>query len=214
MNRVINSETPETHWYWLYKLSGTPALMAGVLFLIPVIDLIIAGLQPGAVNGWLALFQDNWLVVIFKLQAGFKGVGSSQLHELNLLDIAIMALVGTIYIGLYAALRRTSKLWSLIALVQPFLGIALFIATKSTGRSGIMGAALVISIVMLRSNIFNKNIAYSGILSSILLLFGDFSVGITHSDIIAFLIGFGYVLFTIWFFLIAQRLFQLERDSS
>jgi len=214
MNRVINTEITDIRWHWLYKLSGTAALGAGALLLIAAIDLIITGFRFGATNGWLAVFQNNWLVVTIKLHAGFKGVGSNLLYALNLLDIAIMALIGMTYLGLYAALRRTSKILSLIALFQPFLGIVLFVATKSAGRSGVMGAGLVISFVMLRGNIFNKMTAFLGILSSILLLFGDISVGIAHSYIIATLTGFGYVLLTMWFFLIAQRLFQLGQGDS
>jgi len=214
MNRFINTEITDTRWHWLYKLSGEAALGAGVLLLIAAVDFIITGFRYGAINGWLALFQNNWLVVIIKLHAGLKGVGSNLLDALNLLDVAIMAFIGMAYLGLYTALRRTSKILSLIALVQPFLGIVLFIATKSAGRSGVMGAGLVISFVMLRSHIFSKMTASLGILSSVLLLFGDISVGIAHSYIIAILTGFGYVLLTMWFFMIAQRLFQLGQGDS
>jgi hypothetical protein len=189
----------------LYSVSAGAALTVGLLFLIAVIDLIISGLQPG----WLSPFQNNWLVVIFKLHARYSGIKLDMLHKLSLLDIAVLALVGTMYVGLYAVLRRTSKIWSMIALAQPFLGIVLFIATKSAGRSSVMGAALVISIVMLRNNSFNKATAYMGILASVLLLFGDFSAGmIPPSNIIASLFGIGYLLLVTWFFLIARRLIQ------
>lgn len=136
------------------------------------------------------------------------------MYELNLLDIVILAIIGAMYLGLYVALKRTSKIWSIIALVQPLLGIALFLSTRSAGRSGVMGAGLVISVVMLRSDIFDKLIAYVGMLSSALLLFGDISVNITHSDVIAVLTGIGYVLLIVWLFLIAQRLFRLGRGVS
>lgn len=209
MNQVTNTETADTRWSWLYKISGATALTAGMLLLIAMISLITAVLQPGTVNGWLSPFQNNWLVVIFKLHAGFSGVQIDLLHVLNLLDIAILALVGTMYLGLYAALRRTSKIWSIIALAQPFLGIVIFITTRTAGRSTVMGAGLVISVVMLRSNIFKKVTAYMGILASVLLLAGDFSASIPHLNIIATLFGIGYVLLITWFFLIARRLFQL-----
>jgi hypothetical protein len=74
-----------------------------------------------------------------------------------------------------------------------------------------MGAGLIISLVMLRNNIFNKVIAYMGILASLLLLAGDFSVGIPNSNIIAALFGIGYVLMMTWFFLVGWRLLQLGR---
>ena len=93
----------------IYKFSSMAALIAGILFVTAIIDLILTVLQPGTINGWLSLFQTNWLVVIFKLHAGFNGIHSSLLYQLNLLDIAILALVSILYIGLYLALRGASK---------------------------------------------------------------------------------------------------------
>jgi len=210
VNRIVNAEFAESRWNWLYQVSGVASLILGVLFLIAMTSLFTAGLQPSTINGWLSPFQNNWLVVLFKLNAGFDGAQFDLLYGLNPLDIAIMALVATTYLGLYAALRRTSRIWSIVAAVMPFLGIGVFIATRIAGRSGVMGAGLVISFVMLRSNSFGKVTAFVGILSSALLLAGDF--GTTESSpstIVAVLIGIGYVLLMTWFFLIARRLLQL-----
>jgi hypothetical protein len=209
MTQITEDLSKNSSRIGLSSVSAGAALTVGLLFLIAAIDLIISGLQHGSINRWLSPFQNNWLVVIFKLHAGYSGVQMDLLNVLNLLDIAILALVGTTCLGLYAVLKQTSKIWTLIALVQPFLGIMLFITTKSAGRSAVMGAALVISIVMLRNNSFNKATAYMGILASALLLFGDFSAGIIPpSNMIASLFGIGYLLFVTWFFLIARRLFQ------
>ena len=210
MNRIVNAEFAESRWNWLYQVSGVASLILGVLFLIAMTSLFTAGLQPSTINGWLSPFQNNWLVVLFKLNAGFDGVQFDLLHRLNALDIAIMALVATTYLGLYVALRRTSRIWSIIAAVMPFLGIVVFLATRIAGRSGVMGAGLVISFVMLRSNSFGQVIAFVGILASVLLLAGD--LGTTENSpsiIVAVLIGIGYVLLMTWFFLIARRLLQL-----
>lgn len=156
MNHGTDAETADSRWKSLYKVSGAAALIAGALVLIAGIDLITTGLQPSTINGWLSLFGNNWLVLLFKLHAGVSGVQLDQLYVLNLLDIVIMVLVATMFLGLYAALRRASKIWSIIALVQPFLGIVIFIATKTAGRSAVMGAVLVISFVMLRRNTFSN----------------------------------------------------------
>jgi len=210
-NRVTDTKTAGSRWNWLYKISGLAALIVGVLFVIGMMSLIIAGLRPGAITGWLSLVQNNWLIVLFKLNAGFEGVQFNQLHGLNPLDIAILALVATMHLGLYVTLRRTSRVWSMIAAVMPFLGILLFIATKIAGRSGVMGAGLIISLVMLRSNIFGKAIAIVGILGSVLLLAGDFGTAAeSHSNLVAALVGIGYVLLMMWCFLIGRRLFQLS----
>ena len=206
---VINSRLK-----WLYKIGGAAALIAGVLFLIAVIDLIVTFLQPGTTSSWLLSFQNNWLVVIFKLHAGITGIQVGLLNILNFLDLAILAFVGMTVLGLYAALRDTSKIWSMIALAQPFLGILLFIATHNAGRSSVMGAVLVISAVMLRNGYFNKSLSYLGMLASLLLFAGDLSAGVLPPTILmAAIFGIGYILLISWFFLIAQKLFELGRAS-
>jgi len=178
-----------------------------------MIGLIATAILPETTNSWLSSLQDNWLIVIFKLHAGFSGVHIDLLHVLNLLDTAILALVGTMHLGLYVDLRRISKVWSTIALVQPILGIVIFMVTRTAGRSTVMGAGLVISMVMLRSIHFNKGMAYIGILASLLLLAGDISAGMPPNDTIAILFGTGYVLLITWFILIARRLFQLDTGT-
>jgi hypothetical protein len=213
-NQVGDNLDIDSRWRSLYKVTGTAALMAGVLLLIGMPSPITAFLPSGGTSSWLPALQDNWLIVIFKLHAGFNGAQIGLLKVPSLLDIGILALVGIMYLGLYGALRRTSRIWSLVAAMQPFLGIVLFMATNSAGRSAAMGAGLVISLVMLRSGIFNRSIAYLGIAASVFLLIGDFSAGIPPSAIIAILFGMAYVLFIVWLFLIGQRLFQLGRGGA
>lgn len=196
----------ESHLDWIYKISGAAALLLAFIFLLAMKSLFAASLQLGSMFGWLSLFENNWLVVLFKFNAGLDGVQFDLLNRLNFLDIAILALVAVMYLGLYATVYKSSKILSIIAAIQPILGIVLFIATRTAGRSAVMGAGIVISLVMLRSTIFGKLIATLGILASVLLLVGDVSTAPnTPSIIIASVIGIGYVLLTIWFFLIAGK---------
>jgi len=58
---------------------------------------IITILQPGITNGWYLIFQNNWLMAIFKTLGGFDGNQIRLLHILNILDIDILLLVGTMY---------------------------------------------------------------------------------------------------------------------
>ena len=215
MDHANNPDPVDPRLTWLYRISGSAALLTGIILLISLISLILAVLQPGSLNSWLSLLQNNWLIVILKLLAGFGGAQGDLLHILNYLDIAILALVCMTYLGLYAALRSTAKFWSMIAAIQPFLGVALFIATKTAGRSTVMGAGLVISLVMLRSSLFKKLTAVLGILASVLLLAGDIAVGVASpSTLLAALFGIGYVLMMTWFFLVARSLFQLGLGVS
>jgi hypothetical protein len=207
MNQVTSTEAADSRWSWLYKIGGAAALIAGMLLLIGMISLIVSVLQRGTTNGWLSLFQNNWLIVIFKLHAEFSGI-HADLHGLNLLDIVILTLVGIICLSLSNAFRKASKIWSLIAFALSLIAIMLFIATQIAGRSTVMLAVLIISFTMLRNKIFSKVTIYAGILASVFLFVGDLSVGI-RSNIITVLFGVGYVLLITWFFLIAQSLFRL-----
>jgi hypothetical protein len=211
-NRRTDAETADSHRNWLYKVGGAAALIVCVLFLIGIIGIISVGSQPATTNGWFTPFQNNWLVVLFKLNAGFSGVQPDLLNVLNLLDMAIMALVGTMLLALYVALRRTNKMWSLVAASLPFLGIAVLLITSTAGRSGLLVGGLIISAVMLRSSSFDKVSAYVGMVASALLFFvGDIGTAIFSSSvIIAILIGIGYVLWMMWFFLIGRSLFLLR----
>jgi len=53
---------------------------------------------------------------------------------------------------------------------------------KTPAVRGVMGAVLVISAVMLRSDIFSRSTAYMGILAAVLLLVGDLSAGHTSLE--------------------------------
>jgi hypothetical protein len=205
----LNGYSARAHTSWLYRISGVAATIAAVLLLFGLIGLIAEVLLPI----WLSPLHGNWLILILQLHAGFIGVQINLLHILNFLDIAILSLVAITFLGLFVALRKTSKIWSIVALVQPFLGIAIFIATENAGRSTVMGAGLVISAVMLWSPKFKKTTAYMGILANVLLLAGDFSAGvIPPSSSIATIVGFGYVLLITWYFVIARNLFDLSKS--
>jgi len=212
MNQVTNTETADSRLSWIYKISGVAALITGILFLIAMIGLITEVLQPSITNGWLSPFENNWLIVIFKLHAGSLDIHDDPLHGLNLIDIAILALVGTLCFGLRAALGKASKIWSSVAFALSLITIILFIATHIAGRSTVMLSVLIFSFVMLRNNIFGKATIYAGILAGIFLFVGDLTVGV-HSNIITILFSIGYVLLITWFFLIAQSLFRLGGTS-
>jgi len=205
-NQITDAETIGSVGKGVYKVGAVSALILLVLFLIGSIGIITN------INGWFTPFVNNWLVVLFKLNAGFSGIQTDLLNVLNLLDIAIMPLFCTMFLALYVALKRTSRIWSLIATALPFLGIPVFLITGTAGRSTLLIGGLIISVVMLRSKIFSKPTAYVGIVASVLLFFaGDIATAaFSSSNIIALFIAAGYVLWMIWFSLIARRLFQLR----
>ena len=157
---------------------------------------------------------NNWLAKFFQLHARINGVQLSQQYTLNLLDLGILLLVAITFLGLYAAVRADSKIWSVVALIQPFLGIVTYVAT-TVGRIAVVTAILVMSLVMLfRHTRFSKATAYIGLPASVLLIVGDVSTRHVFSNVIAVLVGIGYVLLIIWLFLVGRRLVQLGNRES
>ena len=200
-------------WGSFSRIGAMAALVTFGLFLVAAIELILTGLISITTDNWFSAISDNWLTVIFKLLSGSGDVQIDRLRGINALDICILLLVGISLFGLFAVLRKTSKLWSLIAVVLPFLGLALFLSTQMAGRSALMLAILIISIVMLRNSAFSKANAWLGIVAGVLLLAGDFSVGSSYQTIIAPLFGIGYLLLTAWLLLLSVKLFQLGRGQ-
>jgi hypothetical protein len=182
-----------------------------LVLLLAAIEPIASLLHTDPVIGWLSSLAGLWLVVIFKLHSGFSGIGIGRLTGLKLVDLAILALVAVMHLGLYALLRKTSRVWAVVAAIQPLLGIALFLATANAGRSAVMGSALVASFVMLRGGSIRKAVAYMGIAASILLLAGDFTAGVVPpSPFIASLFAAGYALFTTWLFIMGRWLWRRQ----
>ncbi len=198
-----SAETITTARKALYKVAGAVVLIVFILFLMGIIGLI-GDLQADTISGWIA---NNWLVKLFKLNAGING---ESIYVFNLLDILIMGLFGIMSLSLYPALRKVSKTWSIVAISQPFLGIVIFIITHSAGRSGVLSGVLTISIIMLWSNNFSKITAYIGILAGGLLLAGDI-LSTFSLFTIAIIIAVGYILIMIWYIMIALKLFQLSK---
>ena len=184
---------------WIYLIAGTSALVAGLIFLAGILGLVRS---------------DNWLVTIFKLQAGSNTVPLSQLYQLNGLDPALLVLVATAYAGLYCALHRSHRILALIALMQPPLGLLLFLVTHNAGRSSVMGAGLVISLAILGGGPFGKRLGWIGLLSSALLLAGDLGTDLAPSTALAIATGLGYVLLIAWLLAIGLRLLQLARKVA
>ena len=211
INQVSNVKTVDSHWGWLYKIGGVAAFITGILLLVGVMSLIASLLQLGSMNGWFSLSQNNWLVKIFILHAEFRDI-HADLQGLNVLDIVILLFVSIVCFSLSTSFKHAGKVWSLIAFVLSVIAILLFVITQIAGRSTVMFAVLINSVVMLRDKTFSKVTIYTGILASIFLFVGDLTVGI-HSNIITVLFSVGYLLLTIWFFLIAKHLFRLGQVS-
>ena len=197
----------------LIRVSGAVSLILGVIFILSAIVFITSLIFTGIDNNWFSLHQNNWLIVIFKLHAGKINISNDPLHGIHLLDLFILVLFSIMCYGLCTVLKKTYKIWSLIAFALSVISIILFIATQNAGRSTVMLSVMIFSFVMLKYKIFAKVTIYSGIFASVFLFVGDLTVG-THTNIISLLFGVGYVLSTAWFFLIARTLYLLGSNKN
>jgi hypothetical protein len=119
-------ENPNTAWGSLCIIGGAAALIAAILFrrnlaaeylLLRGMGIISSGptALPVTVADWFALLQKN----------RFLG-----LTLLNLFDIVNYALVGLIFLGLFAALRRVNPGTMTLALALAVAGAAVYFASN------------------------------------------------------------------------------------
>jgi hypothetical protein len=113
-------------WKGLFGVGGVAALIAGLIFrrnlgielmLLRGIGIINVGptISPDAVLDWFALLQNNPLF---------------GLTLLNLFDMVNYALVGLMFLALFAALRRASQSCIAIAAALGFVGMAVYFASN------------------------------------------------------------------------------------
>lgn len=86
----------------------------------------------------------------------------------------------------------------ILAIAQPLLGTALLLVTRLWGRSGLMGGALVLSILILVDSTWTA-VGWLGVIASLLLLVGDFGTTGRPSRLLATLLAVGYGALVAWF---------------
>jgi hypothetical protein len=226
-------ETTDPRWGWLYKLGGAAALIMVVMIPIQIV-VFIASPPPSTVADYFTLFQSNRLLGLLDLDlllivdnvlaiALYLALYIA-LRRASESFMAIATVLGLISIVLYIASREAT--FTMLSLSNQYAAAttddqrAMFLAAGQAMLaiyngaafhvSYVLGAAalLIISVVMLRSDVFSKATAYLGIVANV-LAFGLYvpSIGI-------FISIFSVVLLWIWNILLARRLFQLGRNIS
>jgi hypothetical protein len=231
--RTSHGETAvDARWSWLYKIGGAAALFSVAIIPIQLIIFIVWG-QPEHAIGSFNLFQDNRLAgllafeILFVVNAvagiattlalyvALRGVNESLMAIATVLALVeavtfIMArpALQMLYLSdQYAAATTDAQRATLLAAGEAML--ATFHGTAfHVGINLFSIYYLIVSIVMLRSNIFGSVTAYTGIVAAI-LNWGLYVPG-----------GIGFFLFTlsvipflaIWLVLVARRLFLLGRS--
>jgi hypothetical protein len=200
--KEMKSDGRLNSWSWLYKLGGVASLILFVSFLVGASWLVW---RP---TGWIASLQNNWLVVLYRINA--TNASEDLLIAQNAIDLIIFFLFAVLFVALGAALWRTNRLWASVSAVLTFLGFILFLITNQAGRSALLLGSIIIGIIMLRSDSFSKPAGYVGIAGGALLLVaGDFATAMfPPSMFIAASIALGYLLWIAWFLMIGQSLLQ------
>lgn len=99
----------------LYKIGGMATLIMLVIMSIQVI-IFVTWPPPSAVTDWFLLLQNNWLLGLLSL---------------DLLYLLTNALLIPLYLALYAALKRASESWMLIALTIGLVGITAYFSSNT-----------------------------------------------------------------------------------
>lgn len=231
---------PDSDWKSLYKIAGAAAIILILYSLVTMIILFAIGGQPESAQEAFAMLQENRLVGLLRLDVLmilimplyyvlFLGFYTA-LCKSNLVYSAIAVLLA--FAGLTLVLA-TPSVFSWLALSDKFAaatseaqktqllaaGEAILASDMWHSSSAIVGGlllqagALLISIVMLKSDSFSKLTAWIGV--------------ITHGlDFLHVLIGIFYPLggvvlmmvagplYLLWFPLLARDFFRLGREAG
>jgi hypothetical protein len=183
---------------------GVAALLAASLLLVGIAALVLG--LPG-------LELRTWLVVLFQINAGLGRLPADPLRVFNPLDVVLLVLTAAAILGIWQMLPRVSRAWLCLSVGLPFAGIALLLATHIAGRSSLMGAGFVVSLVMLRDRDLRR-LGILGVVANALLFVGDLGTGDSTQPLGAVMVAVGYLLLLAWFALIGVRLLGSSRRVS
>jgi hypothetical protein len=227
-------------WKGLCRMGGVSALLQLVCVLVTPIVVFTVGAEPGTAGEYFTLLQNNRLLGLVRMD--FPSMISVALYSLTLFGLyaalwrkhgAYMALATALgFAGIvlwlgthsafsmlslsdqYAAATTDLQRSQLLAAGQAVIASDMWHSTGAVMGGIFMQSALTImSILMLRDNVFSKATAWVGILTHGLdlahVLFMIFAPMIGVYLIIA-----ASPLYPIWFILVARRLFQLSMERA
>jgi len=243
MNQVTTAETTDSRWIGLYKVGGAAALVTAVLLATEIIIFTVWPL-PSTVIGYFTLFQSNRLIGLLDLYlleflayALFVPMFLAIYVVLRRTNESYMALASTLaFIGI-AVFLATNNPFSMLSLSDQYAAsttdaqMSLFLAAgqamlANTNQRAVEGfnmgllllsvAGLMVSTVMLRSNIFSKGTAYVGVLAFAISIAEYFRLAFVPAAVLLLVIiaTASGLLLLIWLVLIGRRLFQLGQDVS
>lgn len=224
-------------WRSLYRAGGAAAFIAVALVLIEMIVFIASGPLPTTVSGWFNLLQGNrllglvdlylleiiaWALFVPMFLALYKALRAANesylaiaiaLAIIGIADyIATNAAFNMLYLSdQYAAATTEAQRSLLLSAGQAMLAMSPA-AGYNMGLLLVSAAGLIISVMMLRGNIFSKVTAYIGILANVVGIV--YYIGLVMPAIGDILLAASGLLFLVWIVLVGRRLWQLGRGVS
>jgi hypothetical protein len=234
----------ETNWNGIYKIGAAAALGAVLVGITEILITFLPGgnTTQETVKDWFVLFQQNWFLGLRNL--GLLNIILNTLGIFTFFALygahrktsgkpyATLAMI-IAFIGI-AVFYATNRAFAMLSLSSQYAntisdsqraifesaGASMLAVGESHTPGTFLGfilieiAAILMSIVMLRENIFSKYTAWSGILGFIILLIievsSSFISGLTDQLMILAILG--GILSMLWYVLIARRLFQLAKE--
>ena len=231
-SQVTEAEPEDPRWNWLYKIGGAAALFGVAIIPIQLIVFIAWG-QPDTAIGWFTLFQDNKLAGLLAFElllivSVAVGIATTLALYIALRRVDESFMVIALALGLVEAVAfmLARPTFEMLYLSEGYAAAttdaqrAMFLAAGEAMLATFTGTAfhlsinlfsiysLIVSGVMLRSNIFGRVPAYMGILAAIFnwaLYIPTIGLFLSILSVFPFL--------TIWNILVARRLFQLGKAS-
>jgi hypothetical protein len=232
-NAISKETIVDGHWKGLYKLGGISILISLILIPVSIVVYILWPMPHTAIEAF-SLFQESPFAGLLSLDLLYLLGNIVAIPTFLALYIALrrraestMLVAVTLGLGGIAALFSARPILEVFSLSQQYaasstdaqratclaVGDALLAHFDGTAFQlhYFLGSAalLIISVVMLKSRFFNKITAWTGILANT-LVFGLYvpKVGIILSILSVF------PFLTIWYILIARRLFQMGKAES
>lgn len=232
----MNTEYAETEHGWkpLFNLGGVSALMmVGIIIAQMIVFMSAPPPYEGGASAWFALFQNNKIVGLINFELlmivyVFLSIPITLSLYILLRRVSpsftalylVLSLIGIMFFIVarpafemlslsngYAAAATDAERAVYLSAGETLLAVFHGTAFQMSYILGSLGG-LIISLVMLKIDVFSKTIAYLRIASSVF----DFGL---YIPVVGMYISIFSVLFLlIWDILVARKLFQLGRGSA
>jgi MFS family permease len=230
---IENTIIEEQNWNWLFRIAGAAALLMFVIIPVQIV-IFLASPPPQSVPDYFALFQHNRLLGLLDLDFLLlvDNLLSIPLYlalyialkRKNESFVLIATFLGLLSIMLYLVSREAT--FSMATLSDQYVlaasetqrqillaaGQVLLVSYNGTvfNISYVLGALalIILSLVMLRTSLFNKATAYLGLVANLIAL------GLYFPSVGIYISVFSVLFLWVWDLLIALRLLQFGNPNS